>query len=131
MDADFEDGSPHDWLARAQEDLLISGLLLPHGLNNGVAWHAQQAVEKGLKALLVRAGVAPPKLHDLVVLRHRCAEAGWSMPEEWVSPCRALTPMATVTRYPGWGHVEASEAAQFQRDAEQIVATIQAWLASG
>lgn len=34
----------------------------------GVCYHVQQAVEKGLKALLVAAGLDPPKSHNLVRL---------------------------------------------------------------
>lgn len=128
MASEFEDGSALDWMARAEEDLLISGLLLPHGVYNAVAWHAQQGVEKGLKALLVQANVPPPKMHDLVILRHRCCEAGWALPEAWIALCRELGPMATVTRYPGWGHVSQAQAVVFYRDATLLVTTMRQWL---
>lgn len=124
----MDDGSALDWLARADEDLLISALLLPHGLFNGVAWHAQQAVEKALKAALVHAGTPPPKLHDLVLLGTRCADAGFPVPDGWIAPCRELTPMATVTRYPGWGHVDREQAARFHTDATAILAVVRGWL---
>ncbi len=42
-----------EWLARAREDLGAAELLLTHpDLMNMVAFHAQQTVEKTMKALL-------------------------------------------------------------------------------
>lgn len=108
--------------------MLICGLLLPHGLYNGVAWHAQQAVEKALKAALVQVGIAPPKMHDLVILRARCVEAGFSVPDSWLEPCRELTPMATVTRYPGWGHVARNDAERFHGHTRTILAEVRRWV---
>lgn len=128
MPDDVEDGSAGDWLARAEEDLLVSTLLLPHCLYNAVGWHAQQAVEKGLKAVLVNRGVAPPKMHDLVILRARCCDIGVPVPDAWIAPCRELTPMATVTRYPGWGHVDKEQAQQFVAEASMMLASVRAWL---
>jgi HEPN domain-containing protein len=128
MGADLDDGGAADWLTRAEEDLLICGLLLPHGLYNAVAWHAQQAVEKALKALLVQAEVPPPKLHDLVILRNRCCDAGFALPEAWIVSCRELGPMATVTRYPGWGHVSEEQAVKFHADATGILSGIRGFL---
>jgi len=41
-----------------------------------VAFHAQQAAEKALKAALVLAGIEPPRTHDLEDLRRR-------LPGDW------------------------------------------------
>ncbi|MGH8910447.1 MAG: HEPN domain-containing protein [Egibacteraceae bacterium] len=40
----------------------------------GTCFHAQQAAEKAIKALLVRADLDPPKTHNLVTLRGLLAE---------------------------------------------------------
>lgn len=47
-----------EWLARAGEDLSAAELLLSHlELTNMVAFHAQQTVEKTMKALLEETGI--------------------------------------------------------------------------
>ena len=43
-------------------------LSLPEGSTNTACFHAQQAVEKSLKALLTSWGIAFPKTHDLTRL---------------------------------------------------------------
>ena len=54
-------------LRKAEQDLNAAGSLLrsASGLQAVVAFHAQQAVEKYLKALLVRHQVYFPKTHDI------------------------------------------------------------------
>lgn len=62
--------SPWDsWLSRARDDLAVAETLLAaESPAWAVCYHVQQAVEKGLKALLVVAGEDPPKTHNLVRL---------------------------------------------------------------
>lgn len=62
--------SPWDpWLGRARDDLAVAGTLLAaESPAWAICYHVQQAVEKGLKALLVAAGDDPPKTHNLVRL---------------------------------------------------------------
>lgn len=57
------------WLARARDDLAVAETLLEAGSPAwAVCYHAQQAIEKGIKALLVLACEDPPKTHNLVRL---------------------------------------------------------------
>ena len=58
------------WLQKAENDLVTARqtLLLPDGPTDTVAFHAQQAVEKALKALLTSVHVEFPKIHDLIRL---------------------------------------------------------------
>ncbi len=58
------------WLRKAENDLITARqtLLLPGGPTDTVAFHAQQAAEKALKALLTFEQVKFPKVHDLVRL---------------------------------------------------------------
>src|SRR5664280_107092 len=57
------------WLARAREDLQMAEALAKAELATwGVCYHAQQSLEKGLKALLVATGADPPRSHNLVRL---------------------------------------------------------------
>ena len=59
------------WLAKAGADLALATLVLEKGPDM-VPWaccfHAQQAAEKALKAVLVAGGVEPPYTHDLGAL---------------------------------------------------------------
>jgi hypothetical protein len=45
-----------------------------------IGFHAQQGLEKLLKAALAHAGVAPPRIHDLGELMARLADVGLSPP---------------------------------------------------
>lgn len=63
-----------------------------------IGFHAQQALEKLLKAALAHAGVAPPRIHDLGELLTLLGDAGLSPPVS-VSDVRALVPWAVDFRY--------------------------------
>lgn len=63
-----------------------------------IGFHAQQALEKLLKAALAHAGVAPPRIHDLGELVARLTDAGLSPPDS-VSEARVLVPWAVEFRY--------------------------------
>lgn len=58
-----------EWLKASQDDLLlISEILHNPLLTHMVAFHAQQSVEKTLKALAEFHGMTPPRKHDLLML---------------------------------------------------------------
>ena len=58
-----------EWLERARDDLNSAEILLTRpDLTNIVAFHAQQAVEKSLKAALEQSAIAPAKTHSLTRL---------------------------------------------------------------
>jgi HEPN domain-containing protein len=84
-----------------------------HPNYDSACFHAQQCVEKYLKARLQEAGVAFPKTHDLDDLLHLVlpVEPHWAPLRPAVSQ---LTNYAVVFRYPG---PSASEA-----DARQALA---------
>jgi HEPN domain-containing protein len=85
-----------------------------------VAFHAQQAAEKALKAALVMAEVDPPRTHDLEDLRGR-------LPADWhvVKHPADLTKLSTFavdSRYPDdVTPVSAMEAATAVRQAMAVV----------
>ena len=57
------------WLEFAEIDLKAAKALFQEGsLSSVVCFHAQQSVEKCLKALIESTGLNPPKSHDLVML---------------------------------------------------------------
>lgn len=68
-DAPREIGSPRDWLRSAQGDLALARLRKTRGIQyEHLCFHAQQAAEKALKALLLAHGIALPRTHDLAFL---------------------------------------------------------------
>jgi HEPN domain-containing protein len=63
-----------------------------------IGFHAQQALEKLLKAALAHTRVAPPRIHDLGELLALLGDAGLSPPVS-ASEARALVPWAVEFRY--------------------------------
>jgi HEPN domain-containing protein len=62
-----------------------------------VAFHAQQAVEKSLKAVLASVGVDLPFTHNLAALVQLCEDAGVDVPAE-LEEAAVLTPYAVAAR---------------------------------
>lgn len=96
-------GSPEDWLRHARSDLaLAQQRQVPEVLLTALCFHAQQAVEKSLKAVLVQHGVAFPYTHDLARLITLVKSARLPWPEA-LEAAAALTVYAAGSRYPGLG----------------------------
>jgi len=56
------------WLSKARTDLSLASVVLEKGPDMDpwvCCFHAQQAAEKALKAVMVARGVEPPHIHDL------------------------------------------------------------------
>lgn len=89
------------WLVKAEHDLLNveNNLAASRVPWDTVCFHAQQAAEKVLKALLVYHGERPPHTHDLVALLTRCVDAGADL-GDLEEDCRNLTFFAVSARYP-------------------------------
>ncbi len=91
-----------EWIAKAENDLKTSSYLLKMSKDcpmDAVCFHAQQCVEKYLKAFFVIKSIDFPKTHDIEHLVSILPESIWlklSIEEQ-----RRLTDYATVTRYPG------------------------------
>ncbi len=89
------------WVTKAGQDRRSAVLMLGDDppLLDPAAYHCQQAAEKLLKALLVAAGAAIPKSHDLQRLA-ALVEPLFPALHAAVAPVTDLTPWATATRYP-------------------------------
>jgi HEPN domain-containing protein len=89
------------WLAKAEEDLSACDLILkgPMSSYGTVSFHAQQAIEKSLKALLVRHQVEFGKTHNLGELL-RLAESIVTGIARKLAAAVELTPYAEEERYP-------------------------------
>ena len=53
------------WLRQASSDLAVARLTAGQGYHPQACYHAGQAAEKALKALLIAAGTKPPYSHSL------------------------------------------------------------------
>lgn len=105
-----------EWLDKAEKDFATSRrelAALEEPNYDAVCFHAQQAVEKLMKGLLINLEVTPTKTHDLAYLNQLLSPVcpTWNWP---VEDLRFLTRAAVAFRYPG-------EAAT-REDAEQALA---------
>jgi HEPN domain-containing protein len=96
-------GTVKEWVLKAEADFATAGreLQVTTAPNyDAVCFHAQQCVEKLMKALLIHVGVTPPRTHDLPVLEALLAPVcpGWSSAGQ---DLRFLTRASVDFRYPG------------------------------
>lgn len=87
-------------LARAEDDLYVVRRLRLDADAPGwvLGFHAQQAVEKALKAVLSGAGQAYPRTHNLVMLIELLRSAAIDLPPD-AEALGNLTPYGVVLRY--------------------------------
>ena len=107
MDYRREDGSRHhiaaveEWLDKARRDLCLAERLASDGsFPDAACFHAQQAVEKLLKAALIARAVPIPRTHDLVHLDGLLGPLvrGWAFDRTSLA---TLSVAAVAYRYPG------------------------------
>lgn len=91
--------TPAAWLASAQSDLALATATVPGVMREHLCFHAQQAAEKSLKAVLIDRQIAFPKTHSIKLL----IELLPTDIEQTSALLDAvsLTEYATVFRYPG------------------------------
>jgi HEPN domain len=83
----------------ADDELMARSLLPVEGVTDaGVGFHAQQAVEKSLKAVLALRGVEFPYTHDLDGLLQLCQKHSIDVPDDLLGVDR-LSPFAVRLRY--------------------------------
>ncbi|MBM4293330.1 MAG: HEPN domain-containing protein [Deltaproteobacteria bacterium] len=102
-----------EWIDKAEKDFATAGREMraeDEPNYDAVCFHAQQCIEKLMKAPLIHLGVNPTKTHDLAYLDQFLAPVcpQWSWP---VEELRFLTRAAVTFRYPGES-AEKEEAAQ-------------------
>lgn len=102
--------TPADWLAHAGSDLKLARLGMGQDvLPEQVCFHAQQAVEKALKAVLLFRRIDFPFTHDLEELIATFERAGVELPPD-LREAGMLTPYAVESRYPGyWGDISETD----------------------
>ena len=88
------------FLRKAEQDDFVLELLLrlPESPDEVIGFHAQQAVEKRIKAVLTAAGVPFRRTHDIAELLDIASDHGVPVPAE-LEELRWLTPFAVEFRY--------------------------------
>jgi HEPN domain-containing protein len=88
-----------------------------------LCFHAQQAVEKSMKAVLLHRGIPFPYTHDIARLVTLLKEAQILWPDE-LDEAAGLTAYAVEARYPG---LETEVSEDEHRLALDIAARVLAW----
>jgi HEPN domain-containing protein len=122
-----------EWLARAADDLATARVLLAHeDLTNMVAFHAQQAVEKTLKAAIEELQLKLVRTHSLTRLYELIRPRGPQI--EDLDMLDRLEAVYIATRYPSemgllpYGKPTLEEARALYHFAQEVFEQIQAWL---
>ena len=94
-------GLPHWWLEHARRDLALAKLAHESELDfaEPICFHAQQAAEKAVKAVLLDRNVDFPNTHDLGKLVEEVTGRGLALTPN-VGRAEELTRYASETRYP-------------------------------
>ena len=110
------------WIQKAENDLKNAAYTLRMGKEcptDTVCFHAQQCVEKYVKALLVVQGTDFPRTHDISQLLALLPDG--VRPPVTVQEQARLTDYATITRYPGdYELISLAETRQAIRVARRV-----------
>lgn len=111
------------FLKKAEQDetLLISIQDNPEISDSIFGFHAQQAAEKLIKAILVKKGIPFPKTHDLSMLLD-LLKRGKITPPFSEDDLEWLTPYATIFRYD-----DLSEETLDRKKAIALISSIKKW----
>ena len=90
---------PQEWLTHAKSDLAFAKSDVPDGLLEMNCFHAQQAAEKALKAVLISLSATFDFTHDLSYLAELVRGQGITIPSE-LDQISELIQFAVNTRYP-------------------------------
>ncbi len=118
--------APIRWLENARADLALARVALPPGaLYEHLCFHAHQAAEKSLKAVLLKMEVEFPFTHNLQALFDLLPSA-LRTPSD-VLEAVDLNPFAVATRYPG----ESEPVTENDyHDAIRLAETVTQWAAN-
>jgi HEPN domain-containing protein len=118
--------APDRWLANAQADLALAKVSLPpDGLFEHLCFHAQQAAEKSIKAVLLKCRIDFPYTHNLQTLLSLLPTG--IAPGLDLREAVGLTPYAISTQYPG--EMEPTTEEEY-RAAVRVAETVVNWAES-
>ncbi len=96
----FPPDDPREWLKRARSDMRLAQSRHADVVLEDLCFHAQQAAEKAIKAVLLKRNIRFPHTHDIAALLRLIKEAGVSVPPE-TQEAQILTAYAGAGRCPG------------------------------
>lgn len=110
-------------LRRSHDDAIALRKLAddPEIIDATVGFHAQQACEKGLKAVLAAHGIVYPRTHRLEILHGLLVENSVDLPQD-VAAMLALSPYGAQFRYD-----DPPEGVFDRSDATRLVSSVLAW----
>lgn len=124
-----------EWLKAAESDMLLIGEILENEmLTHMSAFHAQQAIEKSLKAILEEYSEVP-KIHNLKTILKNVQNLGFFIEIE-IEIVEKLDMLYIDSRYPGEfgllpnGKPTVKQAKDFYNAARQAYADVKAFLES-
>ena len=119
-----------EWLKAAGDDLdVIERILDDAHLSHVVAFHAQQCIEKGFKAVLEEHEIEVPRIHSLVTLLGKVE--GYVGKDIDINLLQTLDSLYIDARYPGDlgllpdGKPSREDAKSFYKFAKDILSKIQ------
>ena len=115
---------PREWLNRARSDLSMAKAQGVGIYYEDLCFHAQQAAEKAIKAVLLHRGIRFPYVHDIGELIRLLRRKTVSVPAR-VWKARELTHYAVETRYPGLSEPVSDKE---YRDAVTLAETVVHWV---
>ncbi len=111
-----------EWIKKADNDLKTAAHTLKLGTDSPtdtICFHAQQCIEKCLKAFLITLGIEFSRTHDIEALVELLPKH--ARPDLTVEQQRELTLYATTLRYPGpYDPVTLSEAREAVKLARRV-----------
>ncbi len=114
------------WIAKAENDLVTAEqtLKLADGPTDTPCFHAQQAIEKALKALLTFHEISFPKTHDLMPLMDKAISFVPAL-EQHRAVFAEMTDYGVQIRYPSdWFEPARTDAESALAIAQEVVETI-------
>jgi len=118
------------WLLKANEDIAVIERLLefePEQYTSAICFHCQQAVEKFLKAVLIKNDIDFPKTHDLDYLLDECRKIDSKLYKN--IDLKSLSDYGVSIRYPDDFFIpELEEAKYYYEVAEKIKQIIENYL---
>ncbi len=125
LDKNFMNPLTLEWAETAEEDYAIVKLIQQaptQGLNNPICFHAQQCIEKYLKAWLQEANLPVPRPHDVKELLDLIVPTlpAW---RAWEAAFSTFDKYAVDARYPGYfaTAIDAQQAVQICTEVRQAV----------
>lgn len=116
-------GSPDEWLNHAKSDLRLAYLAAGDEFvrREQACFHAQQAAEKAIKAILLSRKIEFPLTHDIEELLEIAENSGIKLSED-IREAGLLTPYAVESRYPGyWFEITEADLKEALQAAERSV----------